>query len=276
MDFKILAAFIAAVLPLTALAADTPAAPPQGWTGSGELGLAIASGNSKSENLNTKLDVKYNDARWKDDFYVLGVRNKSNVTTTVLDTSTTPPTALAQTDYQTTANRYEAGASGGYKLEDRSYLVGAVRYEHDDFAPYEYQSIVSLGYGFQALKNPRDELSFEVGAGYKVVQPVAQVVTAANDPSTAIKIRPDTDTSAAARGKVDYKHNFNANTSFVNSLLVESSSANTFVQNDASVAVKVTDKLALKVSHEIRYNSDVAPGFKRRDQLLTTNLVYGF
>ena len=275
MSLKNLLAVAVLASPVAALAADPPP-PPMGWTGSGEAGLAIASGNTKSENVNAKLDVKFNDDLWKDDFYLLAQRNKSNVTTTVVDSSTNPPTQSNQTLYETTANRYETGASAGYKLDDRSYIVGALRYEHDEFSPYDYQYIASLGYGYQALKNARDELSFEVGAGYKVVQPTSIFITDTATPPNVIKINPDSDSSVAARGKIDYKHSFNANTSLVDTYLVESDNTNTFMQNDLGVAVKMTDKLAMKVGYQVRYNSDVAAGFKKTDQLLTTNLVYGF
>jgi putative salt-induced outer membrane protein len=275
MHLKTLAAVAVLASPAAAWA-DPPPSPPQGWSGSGEAGLAIASGNTKSENVNAKLDVKFNDDLWKDDFYLLAQRNKSNVTTSIIDGSTNPPTQVNQTIYETTANRYEAGASAGYKVNDRSYVVGALRYEHDEFSPYDYQYIVSLGYGFQALKNAQDELSFEVGAGYKVVQPTSFFVADSATPPNVVKLSPDSDSSIAARGKIDYKHTFNSNTSLVDSYLVESDNTNTFMQNDLGVAVKMTDKLALKVGYQVRYNSEVAPGFKKTDQLLTTNLVYGF
>lgn len=276
MKYTLLVAALVSALPLAALAADPPPPPKQGWSGSGELGMAAASGNTKSENLNAKIDIKYNDDRWKDDFYLLALRNKANVSKTTLDTSTNPPTPITHTNYQLTANRYETGASTGYKLDDHSYIVGALRYEHDGFSPYDYQSIVSLGYGYQALKNAHDELAFEVGAGYKTVQPTSYYLANPTPPPDLLKIKPDSDSSAAGRGKVDYKHSFNANTSLVDTLLVESASGNTFVQNDAGVAVKMNSNLALKLGYQLRHNTDVLAGFKHTDQLVTTNLVYGF
>lgn len=257
------------LLPLLAQAADPPKPPKQGWSGSGEAGLAAASGNTKSENINAKLDIKFNDDHWKDDIYLLALRNKANVTTKNADGS-------SDTNYQLTANRYETGASAGYKLDGRSYVVGALRYEHDAFSPYDYQYIGSLGYGFQALKNAHDELAFEVGAGYKVTQPTSVYVANPAPPPVQLKVHPDTDSSAAGRGKLDYKHSFNANTTLVNTLLVESASGNTFVQNDSGVAVKVNSSLALKLGYQFRHNTEVKPGFKHTDELLTTNLVYGF
>ncbi len=276
MKKSLLTSALLLALPFAAHAADAPPPPPEGWSGSGEAGLALASGNTKSQNLNAKLDVKYNDDQWKDDFYLLALRNKSNVTVTTINTATTPPSLVSTTNYDLTANRYETGASAGYKFDDRSYIVGALRYEHDEFSPYQYQYTASIGYGYQVLKNARDELSFEAGPGYKVVQPSAVNIPNPTPPPALLRVRSDSDSNVVLRGAMNYKHNFNAITSFVDTFLVEAGSGNKFYQNDAGLQVKMSDKLAVKVGYQVRNNSDVQPGFKNTDQLLTTNLVYGF
>lgn len=264
MKRQLLASVILAALPLAAFA-DAPPPPPEGWSGSGEAGLSVASGNTKSQNLNAKLDLKFNDDRWKDDFYLTALRNKANVAN-----------ANGGSSYDLTANRYEAGASAGYKLDDRSYIVGALRYEHDEFSPYQYQYIASIGYGYQMLKNASDELAFEIGPGYKVVQATAFNVANPTPPPALLTVKPDSDSNIVARGKIDYKHNFSDTVSFVESFLIEAGSGNKFMQNDAGVQVKMSDKLALKVGYQVRHNSEVELGFKKTDELLTTNLVYSF
>jgi len=275
MKTTLLASAMLLALPFAAIAADPPPPPPMGWSGTGEAGLSIASGNTKSQNLNAKLDFKFNDDQWKDDFYLLAQRNKANVTVATVDTSTNPPTTINATRYDLTANRYEAGASLGYKIDDHSYIVGAGRYEHDEFSPYDYQYILSIGYGYQVLKNAHDELSFEVGAGYKVVQATDYVVANPAGPGFLI-VSPDSDSNVVFRGKVDYKHAFSDTVAFVDSFTVEAGSGNKFFQNDAGLAVKMSDKLALKASLQTRHNSQVVDGFKKTDELFTTNLVYNF
>lgn len=265
MNRLVISALVFAV-PAAALGAEPPAAPAPGWSGSGEAGLAAASGNTRSENLNAKVALKYSDARWKNEITASALRNKGNVTTT----SSASGAPVATTRYQLTANRLETAASAGYKLDDHSYLVGATRYERDEFSPYDHQAIGSLGYGYQVLKDARNELAFEVGAGYKSVQASAARAT------PAVAQAANSTDGAAARGKFEFKHSFNATTSFSDTTLVESTNGNTFVQNDAGLQVKMTRQLGLKAGYEVRRNSDVLPGFKSTDQLLTTNLVYSF
>jgi putative salt-induced outer membrane protein len=75
---------------------------------------------------------------------------------------------------------------------------------------------------------------------------------------------------------VNYKFKLTANTAFEDTFLMEAGSKNTYLQNDAGLAVSMTKKMALKVGFQVRHNSDVLPGIKKMDTLTTTNLVYNF
>jgi len=253
-----------AALPLTALADD-------GWSGTGEVGFAAARGNAKSENLNAKLQFKKEDDQWKDEFHLTALRNKGEVKVATVQDGQVENVS----SYQTTANRYELGASAGYKLDERSYIVGALRYENDDFSPFDYQAVASIGYGYTVLKNQSDELSFEVGPGYKRYKPVAVLGPEVVD-GQPVRHTFDAEGEVVGRGLMAYRHAFTDTTSFVDTLLVEAGSDNTFAQNDAGLQVDMSKKLALKLGYQVRHNSDVAPGIKRNDQLMTTNLVYNF
>lgn len=224
----------------TAMAAD-------GWKGSGELGLALTRGNSETESLNAKLGLSFEDTRWKHDIGASALRQKGEIDGT--------------DELQLTANRYELSGSSAWKFSERAYMIGSLRYENDDFAPYEYQTIGSIGAGWYAIKNDTTQWLFEGGPGYRRYKEVATG---------------QTDGEAVFRGRMAYNHAFNAQTSFENILLVEAGSDNTFAQNDTGVVVKMNAKLALKAGLQFRHNSDVAPGLKKTDSLFTTNLVYSF
>ncbi|HEY8329118.1 MAG TPA: DUF481 domain-containing protein [Rhodanobacter sp.] len=259
---------LAAFASFAVQAQDTAANPADngGWTGSGEFGFASATGNSRSENVNAKLGLSQENEQWKNNFFIDALRSKSQQT--VVDTA---GNTLKQ--FNTTANRYDGGASVGLKLDPRSYIVGAARYEHDDFGANLWQGIVSLGYGYIALKDGRNELSFEIGPGYKRYRP-ADVDTVVG--GVVVHQQQPTESEMVARGLANYKYKLTENTAFEDTLLMEAGSKNTYLQNDAGVAVSMTRKLALKVGFQVRHNSDVLPGTKRTDTLTTTNLVYSF
>ncbi|HET6546209.1 MAG TPA: DUF481 domain-containing protein [Rhodanobacteraceae bacterium] len=264
MNKALLASALLAAAPLAAQADD-------GWSGTGEVGFAAARGNARSENLNVKLQFKKENDVWKNNFYLNALRSKGEIKTTTIQDGVPATTS----SFELTANRYEAGASAGYKLDERSYVVGALRYEDDDFSPFDYQSVVSIGYGYTAIKNPRTELSFEIGPGYKRYRPVEFVETT-GEPPVSVLVHPDSRSEAVGRGLMTFKHKLTDNTRFENTLLTESGSSNTFLQNDAGIAVAMNKSFALKLGYQLRHNSDAGPGLKKTDQLITTNLVYNF
>ncbi len=237
-----------------------------GWSGSGEFGFASATGNSRSQNINAKLGLNQENEQWKNSFFLDALRSKSQQR--LVDAA-----GNTITQFNTTASRYDTGASVGYKLDPRSYIVTAARYEHDQFGANLWQGIVSLGYGYIALKDARNELSFEIGPGYKRYRP-ADVYMVTNGAS--VRQQQPTKAEAVARGLVNYKYKLTDNTALEDTFLMEAGSKNTYLQNDAGLAVSMTRKLALKIGFQVRHNSSVLPSVKKTDTLTTTNLVYSF
>ncbi|WP_109127056.1 DUF481 domain-containing protein [Dyella sp. C11] len=270
-------ALLAALARFGAQADDASSNPANngGWTGQGEFGFASSYGNSRSENINAKLGLNQENDLWKNNFFLNGLRSKGEVQ--VQDQQGNTIDRLT-----TTANRYDTGASVGYKLDPRSYIVTAARYEHDDFGANLWQGIVSVGYGYIALKTDRTELSFEAGPGYKRYRPadVDQSVTVNQpDGTTAtetVRVRQNTVSEAVGRGLVNYKYRLTDNTAFEDTLLIEAGADNKYYQNDIGLSVSMTKKVALKLGYQVRYNSDVQPGTQSTDSLVTTNLLYNF
>jgi putative salt-induced outer membrane protein len=267
-------ALLAALLSFGAQADDAaPSTPPAsnpadngGWTGTGEFGFASAYGNTRSENINAKLGLNQENDMWKNNFFLTGLRSEADVKVVDANGNTT-------NQLTTTANRYDAGASVGFKLDPRSYIVTATRYEHDDFGANLWQGIVSVGYGYIALKTESTELSFEAGPGYKEYRP-ADLTEAVNGAS--VRVQQDTQSEAVGRGLVNYKYRLTDNTALENTLLIEAGSQNKYYQNDIGMSVSMTKKMALKLGYQVRYNSDVQQDTKHTDTLLTTNLLYNF
>jgi putative salt-induced outer membrane protein len=242
--------------PLSLIVATLLIAPgTEGWTGTGELGLALARGNAKSENLNTKLAFANEDERWKHQFSFAALRAKGEVR------GDFDGDGVVEERFRLNANRYEVAASSALKMNERAYWIGALRHENDDFAPFDSQSTFSIGYGYTAINSDTTKLSAEVGPGYR----------RAKSATTG-----DTETDTIVRGQIDFSHQLTDNTTLGNLLLVESGSDNTFIQNDLGVKVAMNSKLALKAGLQVRNNSDVGPGIDKTDTLTTVNLVYTF
>jgi putative salt-induced outer membrane protein len=228
--------WVAAVLALTAVApahAD--------WEGKGELGGVLARGNTETETLAGKLDMTNETDRWKHmaGFSVLHTVN----------------------DGVTSADRYELRGESQYKLTERSYLFGALRYEDDRFTDYDYQFTASGGYGYRFIDTEATKLDGKIGLGYR---------------RSELRLTSDTQDDMIVRGALDFSHQLTDTTRIYDKFLVESGSDNTYLQNIAGIEVSMTDALALGLSYEVRHNTDVLPGTKKTDQVLTANLVFGF
>ncbi|MGH8216833.1 MAG: DUF481 domain-containing protein [Rhodanobacteraceae bacterium] len=260
-------------LPPLALA-QAPAGADSNWSGTGEFGLANATGNTKSLNADAKFKLGYENDTWKDALFLDVNRAKSNVKSpVVVDGVTVGET----TSYQTTANHFDVGGSVGYKFNPRSYLVAAARYDHDDFAPNRWQEVASIGFGYILFKNARSEFSVEAGPGYKRYQPQPYIeVDTSVTPPVATQVKPPAENEAIGRGLVNYKLALTDSASLQETFLVEAGSQNRYYQNDIGVAVAMTKTLALKIAYENRYNSSIVPGTRHMDSLFTTNLVYNF
>ncbi len=240
-------------LAIAILSAVAFSATAQEWTGQGEFGLVLSNGNADNLTVNGKLDFKFEEDQWLYNVSALALRTES-------------------TNVET-ANRFELGGKAGYKFNERAYLVGSARYENDDFAPYDYQATVAVGFGYKAIENDTTRLAFEAGPGYRRYQPTDLFVAT---PAPGHFIELDAEGDFVGRGFVDFKHKLTSNTSLYDTLLVEGGTDNTFAQNDLGVQVAMSEKFAIKAGFQVRHNTDVIAPVKKTDTLTTVNLVYGF
>lgn len=223
------------ITPVAAFAADN------GWSGQGEMGLAISKGNTDSQTLVGSLGLGKEDVRWTHSLGASFLYGKN--------------------DGVQNARRYEVFGTTGYRLNERSYMFSSLRNERDRFASNEYQWTVAAGYGHQLINDDTTQLKMEIGPGYRWAK--LQGVRIHNN-------------EAILRGFMDFSRKLTPTTSLYDTLLVEAGSDNTFASNNLGLQVQMTDALALKAGFEVRHNTDVLPGTKRTDTLTTVNVVYGF
>jgi len=227
--------FSQAVMAQQAAPADT------GWSGTGELGFVKTSGNSETETLLLNLEFILDQDKWRH-------RAAANAMS-------------AEDSGTTTAERYGFEWQSDYKLDDKSWLLGAFRYESDEFSAYDNQQTLTFGYGRNLIDNSVSKLVGEIGIGYRDAELALTGVS---------------ESEAIIRGLVDYSRQITDNTVFTNRLLIESGSDNTFLQNVTDLSVAMNDKFAMKFGFEYRNNSDVPLGVDDTDTITSATLVYNF
>lgn len=222
------------------------------WTGKGEAGLVIASGNTETETANAKLALVNEGEVWR---HALGAAG-----------------LYASDRDGRTAERWEVFGQSDYNFTPRTFWFGAGRYEEDKFSGFEYQATLSTGLGRKFIDTETTKFVGTAGVGYKFFE----TRDSFDDVSGLLIEAGDSDSEAIFRGTLDFEHAFNASTSLINRFIVEAGSENTYLQNDLALQVKMTDVLALALGYSVRHNTDPTGDFEKTDTLTTVNLVYEF
>lgn len=220
------------------------------WTGKGEAGLVIATGNTNTETANARLQLANETDNWKN--------------------SIGGSALYASDEDGKTANRWDVFGQSDWKFTTRNFLFGAGRYEEDEFSGFEYQATASYGIGRRFFDSPSTKMIGTLGAGYKFVA----TRDSFDEETGALIEEGESDSEVVFRGTLDLEHQFTATTSLIDKFIVESGADNTFVQNELSLQVKMTDVLALAVGYLVRHNTAPPTEFKKTETLTTINLVY--
>lgn len=211
------------------------------WSGKGQLGFTTTSGNSDTTTLTAGLAGKHEVEKW--------------ISTVSLDVLNADSSGVD------TADRYIIEGKVGYKFDDNDYVFFASRYENDSFTAFDYTWTNSAGWGHKFYDSEDSRLITELGIGHK---------------TAAFDIDRSEDSGLVITGKMDYMRKITDTMSFDDVLRVESTSDNTFIQNDAGFTFKVSDKVGVKLAHQWRHNTDVPAGTDATDTLVSANLVYDF
>lgn len=211
----------------------------EGWTGEGEAGIVIVSGNSDSEVINAGLSLSK-----KIDIWTHGVKFAAN---------------SAESKGDKNAESYLAAYNLKYDLDAKSFLWGDIRYLDDKFDSFDGITTIGAGYGYRISDS--DELKWTVGAGlgYR---------------DTEVESTGEDISGVAVIGESDFKLKLSETTDFIDTFRVESTSDNTFMQNVAGLSVSMSEVLSLKLTYDVRYNTDPASGDTSTDSITAVSVVY--
>ncbi len=225
-------------LSLAAFAAPAMAAEP-GWSGEGQLGVSLTTGNTEDTALLAALKLSYVADRLSHSFKALAdYRDSFNVTTN---------------------EEYALGYQLNYDFTPELYGFGALDWEKNEFAGRTNRWTESLGLGVHAVATPTTVLDLEGGIAFRQTDYVA----GPGNGETAMKLRGY------------FSHAFNENVSISQEVIGIVGESNT-VDSISAVTAKVTNALALRASYEVSYDSEPLAGLKETDTATRLGVVYGF
>lgn len=225
------------------------------WEGAGQIGAVHAHGNTNSSSVNAKIDASDELEYWKHTFGFNAL--------------------YSENDEITSGKRWDSMWQTDYKLTERVFWFGGLRYEHDDYGAFSYQATVTTGAGYKFYDTDTTKLSAQAGVGFKRSRPQT-LVEDQNTGEVIDRIDGTATNRGVVTGGVNFEHALTPNTKVLNKFLVEAASDNTYAQNNLALQVSMSDRLALSVGYELRLNTSPPPDQQRLDSLTTLNLVYKF
>ena len=210
------------------------------WESSVELGAVVTSGNTEERNLKFNGDTTRDGETMKHKAHLDALRNSR--------------------DGITTAQKYYAYYQADFKLADHHSLYGRLGYTDDDFSGFNSQTDFTAGYARKLIDNDQSTLDGSIGVGIRS----SELATG------------DTEDESIVRLALDYVHNIGESAVFKQSLSSEIGSDSTISRSETSLSANVSGSLAMKVSLNIKNNSEVPVGTEKTDTETAVTLVYSF
>jgi len=234
--------------------ADDAPPPPVGWTGKGEVGAVLSRGNADTTTADVKFDGSDTFGDWKNTAHLAFLYGES-------------------ADFST-AQRLEGAWQTDYNYSKKMFVFGSIVGEDDHFDGFVYQATLSTGLGYKVVDSDTTKLTLTAGVGYRRLQ--TEVLTTNGDGRVTGRDPGESTSDGVGTVGLDYSQQITKSTKLVDRLAIQAGGQNTAVANDFSIAVNMSEALALSVGYGVRYNSNPPMGSKSSDQLTTVNLVYAF
>lgn len=237
-----------------------------GWSGTATLGATSSSGNAEASNINGSVRLAKTVNRWE--HLVFGSIFKGTSSIVIVDRDQNgepilgddgrPQRTIVKGD---NSDRLALGYQPKFYYRPNTYFFGILDWEQDEPGNIDSATRQIIGVGYKFYSNESGYLSGELGFGNK---------------TTDLVSGGDVDGGVGYLG-LNFLNRPNENVTFNADLRSDFGSDNTFIELGLGVAFKLSEKLALKIAHFSRSNSDLSSGDSpldsNSDSVTSLNLV---
>ncbi len=163
---------------------------------------------------------------------------------------------------EVSAERYQLLGKSDYKFTERDYIYGLINLQKDRFSGFEYDHIVSLGYGRKAILKDNMELDLEIGPGERFFKVDV-------DGSEA-------DEEAVLRLAAKYWWQISDSSKFTQLLSTDIGEEITSSESITGIQANINKTLALKFTYTVRHKTKVPVDKEKTDTEAAMTLVYNF
>ncbi|MBU0556273.1 MAG: DUF481 domain-containing protein [Alphaproteobacteria bacterium] len=210
------------------------------WSGSGELGGFITTGNTDSSGISAGLALERRGIDWLHKF-------RANVD-------------YQRSDGVTTRNQWMASYEPNFTLNESIYAYGLATYEKDRFQGFSDRTIASGGVGVRLVQEANVRLDVKGGPAWRRTVWIGE-------PDTT-----ELNTLAAA----DLRWQLSRAFELKNNAQAVWSSGNSSYSNTTGLTGKLNGSLSARLSYAVRHETSPAEGAEMTDTITRATLVYDF
>lgn len=216
------------------------------WTSSVEFGFIRTTGNTETQTIVGKADVVYEVDKWRHTGHAAGYGAEAKNQGTG--------------ENEVSAERYQLLGKSDYKFTDRDYAYGLINLKKDRFSGFEYDHIVSLGYGRKAILKDNMELDLEIGPGERFFKVDGG----------------EADDEAVLRLAANYWWQITDSSRFTQLLSTDIGEEITSSESITGIQANINKTLALKFTYTVRHKTKVPANNEKTDTEAAMTLVYNF
>ncbi|ASJ74898.1 hypothetical protein IMCC3135_24145 [Granulosicoccus antarcticus IMCC3135] len=238
----------------------------QGWRGTASLGATSSTGNAEASNINGSIRLSKTVNRWEHLVFGSVFKGTSSIVIVERDQEGNPITGDDGRPQRTivkgdNSDRLALGYQPKFYYTPKTYFFGILDWEQDEPGNIDSATRQILGVGHRFFSDATGFLTAEVGLGNK---------------NTDLVLGDDVNGGIGYIG-LNYLNHITEEVTFNADLRSDFGSDNTFVEVGLGIAFKVSEKLAFKIAHFSRSNSDLSSGDSpldsNSDSVTSLNLV---
>ena len=205
-----------------------------------ELGIIQTSGNTEDESFKVKGGVELVKDAWDYAWSVDAFRSSRQ--------------------NQLTAQRFYTIGSADYQLSEVSFVEGRLAYEDDRFSGYDSQTDASINYGRSLLTNT-DNMNLNITTGIGARRSLSEE---------------ENFDEVILRLAGDYKWDISENALFNQLLSAEAGDQTSIYRLESSIETNIVENLALKLTFNVKHQTEVPVGREKTDTATSVTLVMNF
>ncbi len=235
------------------------------FTASAQLGLLYLTGNTRSADIKTGIDLRFERSLWRS-FFIFDLlvkkteQEQEQTNVKQLETTDQKWSVLSQTNYTLDA-------------ADQNYVYGSAFYEENRFSGFDSQASMSIGWGRRWLENKQSSFDADVGPGFK--RDIIQLTPDELSQGLTNRVQDTLILQAQAL----YIRKLNEHIEFKQLMVVKHAierGQNSIYKAESSITSRLIDSLQLKLNFIVDYNSKVEEDKANLNTETSAVLIYSF